>query len=78
MQFRLPPKEIRELDKIAIASGYPNRSEFVRAFVRVAIGDDMNRVRDFLAQILGRMAEAAQARLPGFEEKRPSKPGSSR
>lgn len=78
MQFRLPAKEIRELDKISKASGYPNRSYFVRDFVRVSISDDMNRARDFLAKILGRMAEAAQARLPGFEDNGPSKSGGRR
>jgi hypothetical protein len=76
VQFRLPPKEIRQLDRIIKAFGYPSRAEFVREFVRVAISDDMNRVRDFLGKLLGRMAEAAQARLPGFLDEAPKGKGS--
>lgn len=66
--FRLPKTKIRELDRVAVAFGYPDKSTFLREFILVCISSDTEKAGLFLQKIFKRAAEKAQARLPGFED----------
>lgn len=68
VNFRLSPESLENLDAMASLMGQ-TRGEFLREFISLTCGGDLEALGDYLSRCWKKAAEKAQMSLPGIGER---------